>query len=434
MRARLSLLALPLLGLAVLAPATLPARAAEPVKLPPELAKALQDAQADLRAGRAAEAVTRLTGYTGDDHALRHLLLGHAHARQSRWPQAIAAYRKALAMDATLADAGVALAQAYAATGRWKQAAALLGEYLNVDTCGNDQLLVYAQVADRLEDHRLTRLLVDKAVARFPTDARFRRMDLALLLDAEDFAAATPLARQMLRDQATDAGLWDQLAFVYDRKSHSANLAAALEAALLCQPNDLDRHERFLSAQLSAEHALAVVRHGKALLAGPLGKQAQARTTLMGLLIQAADLTEDDQTLAAWLALVPPAKRTPAMQVTRARWALRQNKTTEARQALGQLIEAGKATPDVLLWAGHLAERQKDPTAAQALYEQARTATGPRGRLATLYLASLHIRSGQRRRAKKLLQDHLASHPADPQARSLLLLIARHDHAGEVSP
>ena len=97
------------------------------------------------------------------------------------------------------------------------------------------------------------------------------------------------------------------------------------------------------------------------------------------------------------------------------------------------MIEAGKATPDVLLWAGRLAEQQKDLTAAQALYEQARTQAGAQGRLATLYLAGLHIRAGQPSQARKLLQEHLASHPADPQARSLLLLIAR-DNTSELSP
>ena len=55
------------------------ARAADqPVKLPPELAEALSAAQDDLRNGQARSAIGRLKGYEGDDHALRHLLLGHA--------------------------------------------------------------------------------------------------------------------------------------------------------------------------------------------------------------------------------------------------------------------------------------------------------------------------------------------------------------------
>ena len=88
-------------------------------QVPPKLAEILSGAQGDLRQGRPAEALRRLAGYQGSDHALRHLMMGHAYVRQSDHPAAITAYRAALRMDPKLAQAGLARSKQFS----WQQAA-----------------------------------------------------------------------------------------------------------------------------------------------------------------------------------------------------------------------------------------------------------------------------------------------------------------------
>jgi len=125
------------------------ARAAEPVTLPKDLADRLRAAQKDLREGRPAAAVARLETLPerSEDHALRHLLLGHAHVRQSNLDGAAEAYRKALAMDRAMTEAGLGLAQVRVRQERWREAADLLGRYLDVDSCEADLLFLYARAA-----------------------------------------------------------------------------------------------------------------------------------------------------------------------------------------------------------------------------------------------------------------------------------------------
>ncbi|MEA3366581.1 MAG: hypothetical protein U9R68_00540, partial [Planctomycetota bacterium] len=94
----------------------------------------------------------------------------------------------------------------------------------------------------------------------------------------------------------------------------------------------------------------------------------------------------------------------------------------EARKVLGQLIKMGDAGASVFLWAGHLAERAEDWTEAETCYDHARSLHGRDARLATRYLARLHIRRGRDARAVVLLRSHLKSHPEDAVARSLLAL------------
>jgi len=392
----------------------------KPLKVPPALAELLTRAQGDLQAGRPAEAVRRLSAYRGEDHALRHLLLGHAYVQQSSLPAAAAAYRKALEMDGAMAEAGIALAQVHARRDDWAEAAKLLGRFVNADSCRADVLMLYAQVADRLEDGRLCELLVGKGICRFPGDLRFRRLDLALCIARGDHKAARRAAWRLLKAEPGDADLWQQLAFLHDQAGEAAETVAALEASVLCDPGDLTRHRRFLAGLLAAEDWLTAVQHGKALLAGPLAKAAAADPDVMDSLIRAADMGEADQTLGEWLALVPEEARTRTLRLAAARRALRLGKPTEAREALGRLIEAGETDPSVFLWAGNLAETAKDWAEAQTLYAHARGLKGPAARLASLYLARLHIRRSRREEASRLLRKYLESYPEDAPARALL--------------
>jgi len=401
------------------------------LKLPPALAELLTRAQGDLQAGRPAEAIRRLSAHRGQDHALRHLLMGHAYVQQSKLPAAAAAYGKALEMDAALAEAGIALAQVHARQDAWAKAAGLLGRFVNADSCRADVLMLYAQVADRLEDGRLCELLVSKGICRFPGDLRFRRLDLALCIARGEHEAARRTVLMLLKAAPGEADLWQQLAFLHDQAGQGAETVAALEASVLCDPGDLARHRRFLAGLLAAGDWLTAVKHGKGLLAGPLAKAAAADGDVMESLIRAADRGQADEVLGKWLALVPEEAQTRTMRIVTARRSLRLGQAAQARQALGRLIEAGETDPSVFLWAGHLAETAKDWAEARTLYAHARALKGPAARLATLYLARLHIRRGRREEASRLLRKYLETYPEDAPARALLALA---DAVGRAAP
>ncbi|MBL7140854.1 MAG: tetratricopeptide repeat protein [Planctomycetes bacterium] len=401
------------------------AGAAEPVKLPPAMAELLSAAQADLRADRPAQAVERLRTLPDgvEDHALRHLLLGHAHVRQSAFDQAAAAYQQALAMDPAMTEAGLGLAQVRFRQERWRDAADLLGRYVSTDTCEADLLVLYAQAARELADAALARLLVDKGVLRFPGDARLRQLDLAVAVDEDDTEAVRRAVRYLLDREPTDADLWQRLAWVEARGQEDAGRLVALEAAVLCAPDNLEHRRALLAALLAAGNWPTVLARGRALLAGPMAGRAAADIDLMDLLVRAADAGAADATLRAWIDRVPEAERTRAMQIADARLALRQAKPEAARAILGRLIALGDTDPAVFLWAGHLAEQAEDWTEARTLYDHARTLPGRDARLATLYLARLDIRRGREAEAGRLLRSYLNDYPEDAVARSLLALV-----------
>jgi len=418
------------MALAVLLVATV-VRAAEPVKLPPALAELLSAAQADLRADHPAEAVARLRTLPKDtaDHALRHLLLGHAYARQSALEPAAAAYQQALAMDPGMSEAGLGLAQVRFRQERWRDAADLLGRYVDTATCDADLLVLYAQAARESADAALARLLVDKGVLRFPGDVRFRRLDLAVAVDEDDAEAVRRAVRHLLARDPTDADLWQRLAWVEARGQEDAGRLVALEAAALCEPENLEYRRALLAAELAAGNWPSVFARGRALLAGPTADRAAADVDLMDVLVRAADAAADDATLRAWVDRVPDTKRTRAMQIADARLALRQARPEAARAILGRLIALGDTDPAVFLWAGHLAEQAEDWTEARTLYDHARTLAGRDARLATLYLARLDIRRGREAEAARLLRSYLNDYPEDAAARSLLALV--NEGAGE---
>jgi len=401
-----------------------PGRAEPPARtVSGELAGLLSRAQEDLRSGRAREAIARLSAFRGEDHALRQLLLGHAHVQQSNLQAAGAAYRAALKMDPAMAEAGIALAQVLGRQESWAASATLLGRFVETDSCEADVLLLYAQVARRLADERLCGLLARKGILRFPADGRFRRLDLAICIGRGDHRAARETLALLMKDAPADAGLWQQLASLADQAGSDADRLAALEACALCQPEQLDRHRRFLAALVAAGDWPTALKHGRALLAGPLGADARASAELMELLIRAADAGRQDQLLGAWLAAVPQKAWTRAVRIVAARRALRLGDTPRAREALAGLVETGEMDPAVFVWAGHLAETAEDSPEAETLYAHARTLKGPAAGLATLYLARLHFRTGRGPAAARLLRGHLDAHPEDAYARALLAVV-----------
>jgi predicted Zn-dependent protease len=395
----------------------------KPIDLPKDLAELLTSARDDLANDRAQKAVDRLTAFKGKDHALRHLLLGHAYAQQSKLDRAAEAYRAALALDKKLRQAGISLAQVLVRGEKWAQAIKMFGRFTDIDTCGVEELFMYTHCARQVEDGRLCELLVRKGVVRFPGDERFRRLDLAIMIDSDDDPGASKVIRLMLRKKPTDSGLWQQLAFVSARMERDSDRTAALEADLLCNPGDLARHRRFLGALLASGDWLTAVRHGESLLSGGLTKKAAADKVIMELLIRAADTGTRDALCEKWLALVPEKSHTRAMRIAATRTALRRGRTGSAREALDRLIEEGETDASVFLWAGHLAEQQNDLARAETLYGQARTLKGQSARSAELYLARLMFRNNRLSEAKRILGAYLNTYAEDSSARALLSLV-----------
>ena len=407
----------------ILAAAGMAAESGSPRELPPELGELVTKAQRQLSEGNPQQAIDTLKGYEGEeDDAIRHLLLGHAYSRRDEFDLAIQAYRRALGMDESLTDAHAGLARIYVQRQEWEKAAEELGQSVNVDKEEADVLVLYAQVALELDDLRLARVLIQKGITRFPRDARFRRLDLSLQSRDADPPQARRSLLFLLREQPGDAELWGQLAAFSD---DSKRQRVALEASLLANPSDLERHRDFLSAHLAAGHWMTVIKRGKELLNGPLAEQAKQDVEFVDLLVRAADVGERDELLAQWLGLLPEEKYTDAMRIAQARYALRKGEKEKAREVLGRLIELGGADASVFLWAGHLAEDAGDYARAQALYQQAGQQGSASGSIASLYLARMHLRQGRVEQSRQAVRNYLQSHPADTTARALLRLVRK---------
>lgn len=392
------------------------------VELPPKLAALLQSAERQLQQGKAKEAAGALDSWKGEDHALRHLLLGRALQELSRRDEAAAAYETALEMDATLRQAGVALAEIASRQHRWHKAVGLLGRHLDTADCGADALLFFYQAATRTGNRELARELVRTGILRFPPDDRFRRAKLSLAIADGDAATAGRITAALLRKSPDDPRLWRNLAWSRRETGKDRESLAAIEAELLCAPSDREVRTRFIAALLSAGDWMTAVDEGRELLAGPLAEKVVADPETMDLLIRAADTGGRDDLLENWLGMVEPGDRTESMHVAAARSALRRGRVDDARKAVGTLIERGEPDAAVFLWAGHLAERDGDRDAAVVYYRQAKQRQ-PAAGAASLYLARLYYRLGRDREAADLVEHYLAARPEDSAARAMLSLI-----------
>lgn len=393
--------------------------------VPRALAPLLEKAQEHLRAERPVEAIKLLESYRGtDDHALRHVLLGHAFYRQERPAPAAAAYRRALELDPGSPGARRALAQILAQQEQWPAAVEMLASVVDVRTSGADWIALYAQAALRAEDSRLARLLVTAGMTRFPGDPRFRKLDVALLTRENRPARAREGLMTLLQADAADAILWSRWASLATDDVPASRRLAAFEAAVLCAPDDLDRHRQFLVALLMAGSAGSAVEHGQTLLAGPLAAAAGEDVDLVELLVRAADAAESSALVRQWTELIPAQKRSRTIQIALARAGLREAEPDRAHEALRRLIALGESDMSIYLWAGRLAEAAGAVAAAQAYYEQARQQDETASGMADLHLARLHIGAGRGGLAAQVLRRYLAAHPEDAYGRALLQVAA----------
>jgi predicted Zn-dependent protease len=400
--------------------------------LPRELALPMKQARAAYDAGRYDETIRILSAYSGSDHPVRFLLIGHAESRRNRWPEAIRAYQEALRMDESYRAAGIALAQACVRLEKWADALKTAGLFINPEHGQADEILFYAQAAYQARDLRLCAHLTRRALERFPADDRIRRFDLVLLCEEGAWKDASQSSLALLDKTPVDADLWNQYAYAAQSSEAPVESSAALEAAWLSDPGNPDRLRQYLSSQLAIGHPQTVLVEGDKLLAENRKTETFGDPATMLLLIRAADAAADDARLENWLALVPKEKQTRDMLLCAARSALRRNDSTAARAALRMLIENGKADAAVFLWAGSLAEESGDQAEAEAHFRQAKSLPGGAARFATLRLIRLLRNMKRTKEAKDLLSAYLKEYPEDTSARAIGMLFHNDDSAGNL--
>jgi predicted Zn-dependent protease len=408
------------LGLLVFGQTTLAFAAGEDREVPKALVPVLNAAERAMKQGDVKTALKILNEYSAEDDALHALMKGHAYQELKDNQKAEIAYRRALKLDTSLKPAKLGLAQILVDQSKWSSASQMLGQIVNVDTGSASELGLYARVAYELKDLRLASLLVERAILRFPSDLSFRRLDISLLMERGETKKAYEAARALLARAPNDPRTWKQLAAITQDDLQPHVHLAALEAALLANDNDLRLQRRYAMAQYQAGHfdeALATV--------SSLIKKQAHDLSLIQLGVRIAEENDRDVLAQEWLTRVPQNKRTKTLTLLEARLAIKSGHRKKARSALDRLIRAGEATPNVLLWAGQLAEQTGADAKAEALYQQASNVSGSAGRLAVLHLARLFHRMNQLKRASQLLSTYLTKHPEDEPARELLAVISQ---------
>jgi len=335
--------------------------------------------------------------------------------RSASWTLADTAFTAAAEADPTLRQARLGRAQVALLREDWTQATIHLGAALDWVAASSDDLLRAAQVAVRAEDWRLATVLVDTGLARFPGEERFRRLELSLLVHADRPADARQALRALLARHPDDAELWRHLAWAAQASGDEDEALAALEIALLHAPDNHTVRRSLAAAQVGRGFAASALATVRPLLADPAATDAE----LIVLGARAAADAGEPETALAWLEAVPEPQRDRSQRLLAARLHLRSGDPERAQAALAALIRLGEDDPQVLAWAGSIAEAADDAGAAEAWYAQAAAKDGPAAAAASLRLVAFYLRHQRRADAESALASHLAQHPSDPAARSL---------------
>ena len=310
-------------------------------------------------------------------------------------------------------------ARSFAREGRWAEAARTLSA-VDASTAPADVLVLLTRAVLESGDLRRARLLGERGLLRFPDDIRFRRLDLAVLIERRQWSEAAAAARSILSKQPEDPIAWRQLAAATIAGDDEAQQRAVLEAAHLAAPDDPVLFEKHVRAQFLAQHLETAVALAEDALKRPTLADNRAFIRLAVRVAEAAGR----RTLARqWLKRIPPAARDTPLTLLEARLAMADDDPKAAEAAFRRLIDKGEASPSVLIRAGQMAEDRQDWGRAETLYAQAAEGDGPSAPLAQLFRARLLAKIGDRTRAARLLRTYLTERPADAYARQLLGVI-----------
>jgi Flp pilus assembly protein TadD len=400
--------------------------AAEPgVTVPPEVAAALNEAQ---DSSNPAKALERLRAYQGKPHALISLLTGqmaYRLAREDSEQQAAhrataeKAYRQALEIESGLRQAALGLAQLAADADEWQQAVTWCARAIDVNAANAQELLFYAQAAQRADDVRLLTTLIGQGVMRFPDETGFRRLEVAMLVRSQRAEEAGNAVRALLTKAPEETDLWRNLSWAEHASGKDLDALAALEAAALSKPTDRELARRLGESQLAQDMPQAALETFRGLIEEPPSQENLTDSRLIEIAARAAAAAGDVVQGRAWLAHVPAPNRNRGQRLLAARLAVQSGDVPAADAAMRELIDLGENDPGALTWAGHLAERLKDDARAEALYQQAAANDSREGGTATLRLVVLMHRQNRLEEAEVLLASHLAKHPDDQQAIAL---------------
>ncbi len=373
--------------------------AAPPGPPPPGVGPLLATVEQAIAAGDGPAALAAVEGWDGPAHPLVALARGHALSLAGRHPDAIAAYRAALAGQPDLREAGLGLIGALARAEDWAGLCAELPRWMHLADAEQRTVRLWLAAALGAGDMLLAEEVARRGLVRWPGDEQLRRGLAHALLATDRPRAAAAALRRLLDAHPDDAGLWQRLA------TADPTLARpALEAAVLVAPDDREARARLVTAQLAAGQTAAALRYAAPLASGPDRVLA----------VRAAVAAGDVDQAAAWLEGV--ADRTPEVRRLRARVALARGDRATARRELSALLAIGQTDVRIRLAALERAAGALDR--AEALLRQAVAAADPGP--AALHLAHLLIQRGQRGPARRVLRAQVARAPGDDAARALL--------------
>jgi lipopolysaccharide biosynthesis regulator YciM len=421
--------------------------------------------------GRMADAYTADARLASWLHVERSLIL---ERRLARVDASRAALERALELDAGVGPARDALVRHVAAHGDWSALARLLEEEALIDAdaarATRYELDAALIAAWRLGDPERACSLLDRAVARGPTEASVDRRVLDELVRLHDAAArgqeAARARRARLRFITEPAAVAYELRVLASTAEKDGDIEAAVadvQRALTLDPADpglvvtLDRllsaagkHEQRVAAWLHeaarssepSDRARALVQAGRIceelgrlpdalrhfrsawvvaptdtevvdglaqLLAPRLGEGGDASTrALVDLYAQAAEQTSD------------PGRRVAYLEKVAFLWEDLLADPTRAARAYEQVLAIDGQRRSAIVGLGRAASRAGDgATLARALLEEARLASNEPARLALRARAAAALAKHDPSRAAQIVREVLDQDPAHGAARAL---------------
>jgi Flp pilus assembly protein TadD len=377
------------------------------------------------------DALQKLNAYNGEKHALitlakaqtiwRLCLQNSNDARElsEMREQAEQLFQQCLSQDASIKQAHIGLAQCAAQKNNWPLA--IKHAALGIDALSGtaSELTFLAQCAVQAEDWRLASIAAQHGILRFPADVNLRRMEIHVLLQAQRNEEARQAILALLNSASDDITLWKQLAFVASRLQRDDEMLAALEAALLLRPDDKELRRTLGERQLAKGFYLSALTTLQPLLGPAPHTAALADAGLISALARAGAQCGQLAQARALLAAMPASARTRDIQLVAARLAIQAGENANAGEALEALIASGEKDPNVLTWAGTLAEQRGDTATAELLFITAAQNNSAAGAAASLRLVALYLSQKRTSDAKTALAAHLIRYPDDRQAAQL---------------
>lgn len=383
-----------------------------------------------------AAALTALTAYKGEPHALITLALAQTHWRlagehkdeakaRTHREAAEKSYREVLTLDATMREAHLGLAQCAAARDDWRTASREAAAGIDPSLGNRGEVTFLAHAALRAEDWRLAGIAAQQGILRFPDDATLRRIEVSVLQHAGRAEDVREAVLALIAQHPTDADLWRHLAWAAQETKRDDEALAALEAAVVLKPDDRALRRSLADSQLGRGMPHAALANLTWLIGTPPTAEALSDANLILAASRAAAEAGNLVQGRAWLDAVPEQNRTRPLRLQSARLAVQAGDQPAAAAALDTLIALGEQDASVLTWAGSLAEGRGDLARAEVLYLKASSSEAAAASAASLRLVALYLKQERIEDARDTLATHLAKRPDDQQARALQAQLER---------